>query len=283
MSTRPAEVEPPATAESRRRWWPLRTVEPQPEVVASDLLHDARIARRLLDHARSRLGEQLAADGLDGALRSLPSWLEPSSPQLPRPLAPPEVIAGRRGDGADRLWRHLGGDGDVRDGQDAALPPAVLRHERGTALTVIAAFDPGEGVDAATRRGAYLWVHTGVVDVAHRSAVFALEWTDPGPFRPSEVRALRDVRELLDERWLLDRHLEELRREVQLAERARAATTSHDQLGQDLAHIALELGLLARQHPEVAALEDHAAAVREVVGALRGEVRRLRGGTAPGG
>lgn len=229
------------------------------------------------------MGEQLAADGLDGVLRALPSWLEPSVPQHPHPLAAPDLIAGRRGDGAHRLWRHLGGDGEVRDGRATVLPPAVLRHERGTELTVVAAFAPGEGVDAATRRGAYLWVHTGAVDVAHRSAVFALEWAEPGPFRPSEVRALRDVRALLDERWTLDRHLEELRTEVQLAERARAATTSHDQLGQDLAHVALELGLLARQHPEVAALADHAEAVREVVGALRGEVRRLRGGSAHGG
>ena len=90
-----------------------------------------------------------------------------------------------------------------------------------------------------------------------------------------------DLAALVDERLAVERLVDHLRAGVERAERQRVTAQLHDALGQDLAHVAVALDLLAREHPADDELRDHAATVRGAVRALRVELAAHRDAPGP--
>lgn len=266
-----ATVDTSASGRASRRWW--RRGDAPARAVASEQLAHARVAGRLLAHAQSRLAGRLLLDGVDGALRAIPGWLEPADPTAEsRPCPPPDAVGVRVGGGVERTWRIVGADGQVRDTDDATLPRALLDADADLPVVLVSRFALGDGLDPMTRRGAYLWV----TDQGERAAVFAVEWSEPAGFGPDERVALHDLQQLLEERIAADRQLDALRRDAELDGRRRMAADLHDDLGQDLSHLAVELDLLARTTPQLPELAGHADTLRAAIGRLRARIAELR-------
>lgn len=237
-------------------------------------LDRVRAASKLLAQAQARLQGRSLPASLEELLHEVRGWMSATGPSGTPAGSPadPDVIAIRLGDHADRTWMSLGADDMVRSGDRSELPPALLRANVADATVLVPRVMAGEGLEQHSRRAAYLWLGDGAVPVA----VLALEWARAAPFSPGEVRRLDALRLLLGELAAAEQRLRDLHDAAREGERLRLAAELHDQLGQDLAYLAVELELAERRHPDDPQLAGLTGAFRRSLVGVRGTIGELR-------